>query len=340
MRHVGRLFSQITFRNSLVFARTLSVVCMLASVPPTVWALPPQPSATPTRILFVGYLPNYKGISFADYANKVDLSHMTHLNLAFGNPPKCVGTCTLASDMTFAVKGQSDADVDAIVKWAHTARVKMLLSIGGGGGDQLILQFYNAGLSRQLVASLDSYIKAHHLDGVDVDIEDPSNMGAPFATFVDTVVARFRPQGKLVTAAVAKYMQGSMPDEALHQFDFINVMNYGSYAAAVTSLQFYTVNKKVPKGQVVLGLPFFGSASDGSKEEDYATILANYPNAWRVDTVSGGPLDAGKGFNYVGEDSMAKEVKLGKQYGGVMVWELMGDAPAPHSLLQVIHANL
>jgi len=37
---------------------------------------------------------------------------------------------------------------------------------------------------------------------------------------------------------------------------------------------------------------------------------------------------------------MAKEVQLGKQYGGVMVWELMGDAPAPHSLLQVIHANL
>jgi chitinase len=68
--------------------------------------------------------------------------------------------------------------------------------------------------------------------------------------------------------------------------------------------------------------------------------MANYPNAWRVDTVSGGPLDAGKGFNYVGEDTMAREVQLGKQYGGVMVWELMGDAPAPHSLLQVIHSNL
>jgi chitinase len=340
MRHAGSLLRQNLFGSAFFFARAVVAVGLLAGLQPAAWALPPRPAAAAASPLFVGYLPNYKGISFADYANKVDLSHMTHLNLAFGNPPKCVGTCTASSDMTFAVKGQSDADVDAIVKWAHAAGVKVLLSIGGGGGDQLILQFYNVGLSRALVASLNRYVATHHLDGVDVDIEDPSNMGAPFATFVDTVVTTFRPQGKLVTAAVAKYMQGSMPDAALHRFDFINVMNYSSYTAAVASMQFYTVNKKVPKSQVVLGLPFFGSAADDSKEEDYATILANYPNAWRVDTVGGGPLDEGKGFNYVGEDSMAKEVKLGKQFGGVMVWELMGDAPAPHSLLQVIHANL
>jgi GH18 family chitinase len=241
--------------------------------------------------------------------------------------------------MTFSIKGESDADVDSFVTAAHAAGVKVLLSVGGGGGDQLILQFYNAGLSAPLVSSLDKYVTEHKLDGVDVDIEDPSNMGSPFATFVNTVVARFRPRGLLITAAVAKYLQDSMPDSALHQFDFINVMNYASYAGALTQMEFYSMDKKVPRNEIVLGVPFFGSNSSDTKEEDYATILASYPNAWKVDTVGGGLLDDGQIFNYVGEDTMARETLLGKQYGGVMIWQLLSDAPAPHSLLKVIQKN-
>jgi GH18 family chitinase len=289
--------------------------------------------------MLVGYVGTYKGITFSQAAKTLDFAKMTHLNLAFGNPPKCGGPCSAQSDMRFSIKDQSDADITAIVAAAHAAHVKVLLSIGGGGGDQLILPFYNAGLSAPLAASLDKYIAAHNLDGVDVDIEDPSNMGAPFATFVDTLVARFRPEGKLVTAAVAKYLQDSMPDSALHQFDFINVMNYSSCAAAATALQFYANDKKVPANKIVLGVPFFGSNPGDTKEEDYQTILAAYPNAWRGDTAAGGPLDDGQVFSYVGEDTMAQEVRLGKQYGGIMIWELLGDAPAPHSLLGVIRSN-
>jgi hypothetical protein len=37
---------------------------------------------------------------------------------------------------------------------------------------------------------------------------------------------------------------------------------------------------------------------------------------------------------------MAQETQLGKQYGGIMVWHLLGDAAAPHSLLKVIEKNL
>ncbi len=64
-----------------------------------------------------------------------------------------------------------------------------------------------------------------------------------------------------------------------------------------------------------------------------------YPNAGKVDLVGGGPLDDGRAFGYAGEATMAKEVQLGKQYGGIMIWELMGDAPAPHSLWDVIQKN-
>lgn len=290
--------------------------------------------------LLVGYFPCYKGVGFFDYANKLNFRKMTHLNLAFGNPPKCNGICNSRSNMDFSIHGQTDADITALVAAAHAAGVKVLISIGGGGGDQMILQFYNAGLSDALVASLDKYVKAHNLDGVDLDIEDPSNMGAPFAVFVKALVDKFHPQGRLVTAAVAKYLQDSMPDSALHQFDFINVMNYSSYNTAVTTLQFYSVQKMVPKNKIVLGVPFFAQNLGDSKEEDYGAILAAYPNAWRVDMVGGGAFDDGQVFNYLGEGSMTQEILLGKEYGGVMIWQLLGDAPDPYSLLHLIQNNL
>jgi hypothetical protein len=280
----------------------------------------PVPAAPSTPRLVV-YLFAPKGVNLADSI-------------------KCDGTCTAQSDMAFSVKGQSDADIDAVVAVSHAAGVKVFLSVGGGGGDQMIIQFYNAGLSAPLVASLDRYIRAHHFDGVDVDIEDPANMGQPYASFVSLLTLNLHAEGKLVTAAVAKYLQASMPSSALHQFDFINVMNYSSYTNAVTALQFYAQEENIPRDKIVLGVPFFASNALDSKEETYNTILAAYPNAWKVNLVGGGALDDGQGFFYVGEDTMAQETQLGKQYGGIMIWQLLGDAPAPHSLLKVIEKNL
>jgi chitinase len=265
---------------------------------------------------------------------------MTHLNLAFGVPPKCVGVCTASSDMTFSIQGQSGADITAIVAAAHAAGVTVVLSIGGGGGDQRIIQFYNAGLSEELVNSLDKFVTAHGIDGIDLDIEDPSNMGAPFGAFVNALMAKFHPEGKIVTAAVAKYFQASMPDASLHQFNFINVMSYSSYAEAMSSLKYYSVDEKIARDKIVLGVPFFGSTADDSKEESYQAILAAYPNAWKVDLAGGGSLDDGQAFRYVGEATMASETQLGAQYGGVMIWSILGDASAPHSLLTVIQNNL
>jgi GH18 family chitinase len=327
-------------RKQRFFSRWISraVILVTAGIfSGSLYAANAAPASTPRLVI---YLPNYKGVAWSGYAGSISFTKMTHLNLAFGNPPKCKGNCTVGSDTTFSINGQSDADVDAVVSAAHAAGVKVVLSIGGGGGDQLILQFYNAGLSQPLVDSLDLYMKAHKIDGVDVDIEDPSNMGAPFATFVNTLVTKFRPQGKLITAAVAQYLQGSIPSSALHQFDFINVMNYSSLASATTQLEYYVNQCHVPKDQIVLGVPFFGSTADDSKEEDYKTIYAAYPNAWQVDMVGGGSLDDGKAFRYAGEDTMKQETLLGKQYGGIMIWEMMGDAPAPHSLLAIIQNNL
>jgi chitinase len=290
---------------------------------------PPEP--TPK---LVGYLPDYDG-SYADFAKSLDFSKMTHLYLAFGLPPFCNGTCTTASDMTFSL-GQTDADIKTLVDAAHNAGVKVILSIGGGGGDQQILQFYNAGLSKPLVRSLNEYLHDHNLDGVDLDIEDPNNMGEPYAEFTEVLVDTFHPQRKIVTAAVAEYLQGAMPDKALHMFDFVNVMNYSNYSDAVTAMDYYANEKKVPKDRITLGVPFFAQSGDGNIQETYSTVLTAYPNAWQYDMVSGGNLDGGITLYYVGQDTMARETELGKEYGGVMIWELSQDVSGPYSLYKVI----
>ena len=316
-------------------APTLAAASAPACPPAVTQAFSPNPAPRLVEYFFAD-----KGKHYAAYVKQINFTKMTHLNLAFGVPPKCNGVCTASSDATFSIQGQSDADIAAIVAAAHAAGVKVILSVGGGGGDQRIIQFYNAGLSSELVNSLDKFVATHGFDGIDLDIEDPSNMGAPFCTFVNALVAKFHPEGKIVTAAVAKYLQSSVPDASLHQYDFINVMSYSSYDEALSSLQYYSVEEKIARDKIVLGVPFFGSTPDDSKEESYQAILAAYPNAWKVDLAGGGSLDDGQAFRYVGEATMARETLLGEQYGGVMLWSILGDAAAPHSLLTVIQNNL
>jgi Glycosyl hydrolases family 18 len=304
-----------------------------AQVTATSQAPPPQSAPHLIAYLFAGQESNYTTLS-----KTIQFGKITDLNLAFANPPQCQGACTAASDMRFSIDGESDSDIDTMVRAAHAGGVRVIASIGGGGGDQRIIQFYNVGLTGPVVASLQAFVSAHNLDGVDLDIEDPSNMGAPFLTFTSALAAAFHPNGKIVTAAVAKYLQASMPNAALRQFDLVNIMSYSSYKSAVGALDYYVNEEKIAPSKLVLGVPFFG-ATDDDKEESYKNILAAYPNAWKVDLAAGGSLDDGLAFHYVGESTMAQETQLGKKYGGIMFWDLGNDAPPPHSLLKIIEAN-
>jgi len=280
----------------------------------------------------VGYLGVYKNADWTAVARTLDFEKMTHLNLAFINPPLCAGPCTAKSDMTLgANRSFTDEALEAVVDAAHAHGTKVLIALGGAGGDRNYMQFYNAGLSAEIAEVIDAYLKKHNLDGVDVDIEQPKQMGVPFTTFVNTLVARLRPQGKLITAAVAQYIQAGVQDEVLPQFDIVNVMIYGSYERAVNDMAYWANTKRVPKEKLTLGIGF----------HNFSTILANYPNAWAVDTVGGGTYRDGAVINYQGETSVARQTQLSLQYGGAMIWELTQDDPAgPHSLLKVIQKNL
>jgi GH18 family chitinase len=280
----------------------------------------------------VGYLGVYRPADWVSLAKTLDFNKMTHLNLAFINPPLCNGVCTAQSDMTLhANPSFTDEALKAVVDAAHAHGTKVLASLGGDGGDRNYMQFYNAGLSVQIADAVDAYVKKNNLDGVDVDIEQPTQMGVPFTQFVNALVAKLKPEGKLVTAAVAQYIQAGTQDEVLNQFDIVNVMIYGDYNRSVADMAWWLNNKHVPKEKLTLGIGF----------HNYSAVLAAYPNAWAVDTVGGGTYRNGAVMNYQGEATVAKLTQLSAQYGGAMIWEISQDDPSnPHSLLKVIQQNL
>jgi len=279
----------------------------------------------PSGLRLIAYLPNYSG-SYGTWAKTIDFTKMTHLNLAFATANSSNGWSM----------GASDADVKALVDAAHAKGVKVLASLGGGGGDQTVIaQFKNAANIPALVSNLDTFVTARNFDGVDIDIEDGNNLGANYSTFVASIVSKLRPKGKLVTAAVAQYLQGSMSDATLNSFDFINVMIYSNYNDTVNAMTFYASTKGIAKSKLVLGAGFFGQDSNWN-EYAYKDILAADSSAWNKDQA----YVNGMLVNYTGMASMMKLADYSKGFGGIMFWELSEDTTDSHSLYKVLQGAM
>jgi chitinase len=285
----------------------------------------------PTRTRVVGYVPNWYG-SYASWATKVDFDKVTHVNLAFA-----------LADGNGKLGLAPDADVDAFVSAAHAKGVKVFPSLCGGGGDDQIVPFYEPAKVDAFVSEIVGYAQARKFDGIDVDVEAPDRMGSKYDTFIAKLIAKAKPLGLPVTAAVAQWMQYGMSDTTLRSFDFINVMSYdntgtwtgagehSSYQQAVDALSYYS-NKGVAKDKIVLGLPFYGycwgSCSGASSNYIlYKDILAKYPDAWNADWID---KDGAK-YSYNGTATIGKKTDLGQQYGGLMIWELAGDVSSTSS---------
>ncbi|KAJ2102534.1 hypothetical protein GGI09_001169 [Coemansia sp. S100] len=113
--------------------------------------------------IVVGYYPSWKKAKI----DGMDLSQYTHINLAFGIP---------AASGTFSFEGQSF--VSSVVADLHAAGTKVLLSVGGWTGSNLISTILKDTTTRKtFLDSMVSYIKDNNLDGIDIDWEYPGRLG-------------------------------------------------------------------------------------------------------------------------------------------------------------------
>jgi hypothetical protein len=258
---------------------------------------PPSNPPTPSGTRFVVYIDDYTG-SWSTWATKINFSKMTHLNLAFF-------TATTGNNWSES-SGQSDSEIKALVAKAHASGVKVLASLGGGGGDTSVVnQYKNSGNDDALVSNLDAMLTRLNLDGADIDIEKESTaeVGTLYATFVGKVIAKLHPEGKLVTAAVAQYLQPYMPVSTLQSFDFVNIMTYSSNLNDYTNDVNFFVGKGVPKSKMTLGI-----ISESDQRTSVSTTQAI--------------------------------TSLSKSYGGPMLWDLAGDTTGSSSVYAAIQSAL
>lgn len=270
------------------------------------------------------------------------LNKVTHLNIAFINPDS-------------AGSFRQDLAIDTLIKRAHQKNVKVLASIAGGGPHPYYSTLLKDDKREMFIKNLVQMTERYNLDGIDVDLEG-NDIDNNYEKFVIGLTAALHPLRKIITAAIATTYKDLLPDKALKQFDFVNVMSYDGtgpwrpqdpgdhspYSMAVGDLDYWHNIRSIPKKKLVLGLPFygygFGKVDSPVVSMNYKQIVSLYPNSELSDTLD---LPGSVVMYFNNMATIKKKTELALQKGsGVMIWQLLGDAPGDKSLLNTIYQTV
>ncbi len=271
----------------------------------------------------VGYIPTWGG-NLAD----VQYSKLTHINYAFMIPTANGG-----------YQGMDEGRLRDLVARAHANGVKVIISVGGGGGGDAFRSIVpNAGLRTAFCNNMLTFCNQFNVDGVDVDWEFPNNgtEANNFGLLMQELSNKMHSNGKLCTIAVIAYGGTSFVNSLFTSCDFINIMAYdensydhSNYDVGVKSVN-YWVGRGLAKDKAVLGVPFYGRDNCCAyKTAGYNEILA-----------MGGSPTADTYNNKIGYNGIPT-MKRKTTYamgacGGIMIWSLDTDVKGANSLLSAI----
>lgn len=298
----------------------------------------PQGEANPT-FRTVGYL-----FSPQDWANgiqTIDLDKVTDINLAFINPD---------------AEGNyhSDDKLNTTLALAKEKNVRVFFSIGGGSPPPHLHQLLLPENQTQLIEKTVEFMNTMGFDGVDVDLENEL-INEHYAAFISELAKRVKENKKLITAALASWNAHKITDETLTHFDLIHIMSYdrtgpwnlskpgqhSPYEMVESDFSYFNLERNVPKHKLIAGLPFYGYGfGDGAPQSlSFKRIAETFPDAIDMDEIS---FPEGGTLYYNGRQTISRKVKfaLDAGAGGVMIWQLLGDAPGKASLLSVIQEEI
>lgn len=279
--------------------------------------------------------------AMTDTLSNVPFDKVTHINLWFLNPDT---TGNFLQDFS-SLKPFIDA--------AHVKNVKVLTSIGGGSSHPYYHALLKEDKRSMFINNLVSVVIKYNLDGIDVDLEG-SDIDENYESFVIDLAKSLRSKNKMITAAIAVYYKDVLTDKALAQYDFVNVMSYdrtgswrpdkpgphSTYANAVEDLEYFGVERSIPKEKMVLGVPFYGygfgpELTSPAISMNYGQIISQFPDAEFADEFK---MPEGKILYYNGISTIRQKTVLAKEKAsGIMIWQLKGDAQGEHSLLKAIN---
>jgi GH18 family chitinase len=288
--------------------------------------------------------------------SKAEWSRITHLNVSFINAEDN-GDIATGGYMGKGQFGLSDVDIKGLVKKAHANDVKVLVSLAGGGfwGDEIMRKRYKKLMSAAHRASyiqkLTTFLSENNLDGIDIDIEGDA-ICRELGPFICDMSVECKKNNWELTAAWGgrSAWADSVPEEAVQCLDYINIMSYdatgswdpknpgqhASYEKAEDDIKYWHEDRGVAYDRLVLGLPFYGKRFSGAipgAPVIYSDIVLDKKNA-EVD-------QTGQTW-YNGRPTIQKKTKLSidLKLGGVMIWEILGDADGDISLLGAIQKTL
>jgi chitinase len=272
---------------------------------------------------------------------EVPFKRLTHINLWFLNPDS-LGNFT-----------KDYSALEPFIKAAHKKKVKVLFSIGGGSKQAQYHTLLKAEHRGALIQKLVALTIKHNVDGIDVDLEG-SDIDENYEPFVTQLATALHTHGKLITAAIAVYYKNQLTDNALAQYDFVNVMSYDRtgpwrpekpgphslYAHAEEDLDYFGSERKIPVAKMTLGVPFYGygygpELTSKAISMSYNQIVTTFPGAEKADEWK---MPDGKILYYNGIPTIKQKTELARQKAsGIMIWQIRGDAKGSKSLLKAIN---
>jgi chitinase len=292
--------------------------------------------ANGNKLRVLGYLPGHN--NWVADMNNIDLTKITDLNLAFINPDA-------------AGNFPANDAYRQVIQKAHSQKVRVFLSIGGGGPPAHLEGLLEKNKRANLISGLVTVAGNYDFDGVDVDLEN-SLINSNYASFVSELSAALKQKNKLMTAALASWNSNLINDSTLRLYDFINVMSYDKtgpwnlsnpgphspFSMAQDDFNYFNQTRKIAAEKLFIGLPFYGYGFGNGAPESlaYKDIITTYPGSENADslTVAGG----GKIY-YNGIATIQQKVSfaINNKAGGVMIWQLLGDSKDSRSLLKAIN---
>lgn len=292
---------------------------------------------TNAQFKIVGYIPNFSTAAMVEYVNTFDFSKVTHVNVAFFNP-----------DVKGNFPKAKGIGVDEIVRKAHAKNVKVLLSLAGGSDQSQYAGLLKSENRTAFIAKIMDLVEEYNADGIDVDIEG-KNIDSNYEAFVTELSAQLKTKGKLITGAVAWWTRARITDACLAAYDFVNIMSYGgnsllhaSPAYAQRHINYWKNDRGVPAHKLIIGTAFYGRYDLEDKQFvtlKFKDLIEKYPQALKQDSIIRSEDNRVIRFNGIQGTRDRTKFAL-EQCGGIMIWQLLQDAAAPNSLLDIINQQV